>query len=873
MHLAEVEVRHWRGLTKTLAALSPRLNLVLGPNEAGKSRLFQAIHYALMETYKGAAGHKKELASWTGNEPPFVRIMFNAGGHDYELQKQFLKSPYCQLAGRGATLKNEDAEEALRVLLGTRAPGVKGADVEDMGIWAVTMVAQGTSRNAVHSDLGSEAKVRLQERLSAEIGVAAISATGQRLMALAEEEYLRFFTPSGTESKTCRDPKERLEVARLALQIANDTHSKQGATASQLARARGDLTDLEARLRVARHAEGEAKGKADSAAAAKLRVSECDRKHGTATLTRDSLERDRQNRAEADAAVERMQREIEGLVTELAEGAQSLARKETDSAGRKAEVDTAEVQVRERREAVEAARRNQRRSDLVQREATLTNRVDGLDDLERNVRTDRADKAAITRVDDSTLAQLRRLEQSAVQAAAKLQGAAVSVAVYLHQAAVVDGTHRKAEDVIQIDIVDDRSISIGEVATVEIRPGAGGLAQLRDAKSKADAALARELENHGVSNIDLAADNLARIKELEAAISAKLTQAKMLAEGKTNAQLAEELAAVRAELQRLGSAEIVDQDEAALAAALATAEDHLTHTRSAREASLAAESAHRQVTAGKEAERDQTQREMDRLKKLYEGRQTLETINQALTAANAAVQMASSELQSARDAFEGFGGTGAASDWEQARRSVETLQNRVRERRTEVDSLQGILSNLLEQGGYDMVQAREGDVATLEQECARIEVRASAAKRLWDVLREERAKVVERLVEPVIGRIRPYLKDLFPGSTLAAGQDLDFKGLQTGNLPEPYEALSGGAQEQIALLTRLGLAEVLAGGDRLPVLLDDALVNTDPDRIKLVHKALYRAANRLQIVLFSCHEILYDDLGADQVISLAPTRI
>lgn len=43
MRLLEIEVRNWRGLTAKLGEFSPRLNLVLGPNEAGKSRLFQAL--------------------------------------------------------------------------------------------------------------------------------------------------------------------------------------------------------------------------------------------------------------------------------------------------------------------------------------------------------------------------------------------------------------------------------------------------------------------------------------------------------------------------------------------------------------------------------------------------------------------------------------------------------------------------------------------------------------------------------------------------------------------------------------------------------------------------------------------------------------
>jgi uncharacterized protein YhaN len=87
---------------------------------------------------------------------------------------------------------------------------------------------------------------------------------------------------------------------------------------------------------------------------------------------------------------------------------------------------------------------------------------------------------------------------------------------------------------------------------------------------------------------------------------------------------------------------------------------------------------------------------------------------------------------------------------------------------------------------------------------------------------------------------------------------------------ESFEMLSGGAQEQLALLVRLGLAEVLSADEPWPLVLDDVLVNTDPERIARVQKALYAASQRLQILLFTCHGPLFDGLGAHRCIELEP---
>ena len=146
MRLREIELRNWRGLNQLLSVLSPRLNLILGPNESGKSRIFQALQFGLFETYKGTAQRKQALQSWASAESPFVRIAFSDGEVDYELQKQFLKGASAQLSGGGRMLRGEEAEEALQQILGARPAGNRGAGIEDLGIWPLLMVTWPTVR-------------------------------------------------------------------------------------------------------------------------------------------------------------------------------------------------------------------------------------------------------------------------------------------------------------------------------------------------------------------------------------------------------------------------------------------------------------------------------------------------------------------------------------------------------------------------------------------------------------------------------------------------------------------------------------------------------------------------------------------------------
>ncbi len=48
-----------------------------------------------------------------------------------------------------------------------------------------------------------------------------------------------------------------------------------------------------------------------------------------------------------------------------------------------------------------------------------------------------------------------------------------------------------------------------------------------------------------------------------------------------------------------------------------------------------------------------------------------------------------------------------------------------------------------------------------------------------------------------------------------------------------------------------------------PIILDDALVFTDDDRIELMFDALHRQAGDLQILVLSCRQRAFRDLGGN----------
>jgi len=86
------------------------------------------------------------------------------------------------------------------------------------------------------------------------------------------------------------------------------------------------------------------------------------------------------------------------------------------------------------------------------------------------------------------------------------------------------------------------------------------------------------------------------------------------------------------------------------------------------------------------------------------------------------------------------------------------------------------------------------------------------------------------------------------------------------------ENLSGGEQEQLYFATRLALAEVLAKEERQMVVLDDVLTATDTPRFARILTILEEAADRLQVLVLTCHPERYRALGEAKFIDLESIR-
>jgi uncharacterized protein YhaN len=173
------------------------------------------------------------------------------------------------------------------------------------------------------------------------------------------------------------------------------------------------------------------------------------------------------------------------------------------------------------------------------------------------------------------------------------------------------------------------------------------------------------------------------------------------------------------------------------------------------------------------------------------------------------------------------------------------------------------------------ITASEGDGVEEELENARAEEsrldshvkhcerEVKVLRLLSEELRKAESEAKARYLGPVLTRVQPYLRVLLPGADLMLDEDLHIASLKRHGMAEEFAKLSEGTQEQIAVLTRLAFAELLLDQGRpATVILDDALVFSDDDRIERMFDIMTRAAERVQIVVLTCRRRLFTRLGA-----------
>ncbi len=131
-----------------------------------------------------------------------------------------------------------------------------------------------------------------------------------------------------------------------------------------------------------------------------------------------------------------------------------------------------------------------------------------------------------------------------------------------------------------------------------------------------------------------------------------------------------------------------------------------------------------------------------------------------------------------------------------------------------------------------------------------------------NLLKEARGKFEKERQPDVLRHSEGYFRDMTGGRYQAVFSPLGRSEIHVedfdGSTKQP-DQLSRGAREQLFLALRFGLVRELGQrAERLPVIVDEVLVNFDPDRGLRAARAFVELAEQNQVLVFTCHPQIVD---------------
>ena len=885
MKIRSIAVNQFKKFTTPmrLADICDGLNIVVGPNEMGKSTLLDALRAALFERYSSRAQPIRALQNDRNKAAPVVELEFEIDEEVYRVGKRFLKNAYAHLCcPDGRKLEGDEAEDNLRRLLGFDRPGNVGATPETLGMWNVLWVQQGQSFGAL--ELPDSARSNLHSALESEVGEVLGGRRGQGLIDTVRKQLSGFLTSNGNPRGSYKQRIEEVGERRSELETLQGRRSDLSQTLDQLEAAQEKL----ARLSLGAQ-DQEDKEALDRA---RRRLSELAKLESSIEAATTDVELKKRKLEQAEAAIAERGALRDQIKSE--EAAVQAAKKKLD------EVRQAEQELKKQveslrndsKQAEEVVAEGDKAVSMARRVLTAVQRRDRIRGFQERYKKAQVAEAKQRDAQQGAMAifvtneriehirdAMRQLEMSRSRLAAAATIIAFDMPYDRLNRIEVNGVALGAGQP-SMEAVEETTISIPDYGSISIQPAIKDrdrlIAQQRDAENVLKAAL----EECSVKSVEDAEAQFARREELIREAEFARQEAELHApETDEYAAGAEPLFDYITRLKAILEREMADLEienlpsetdaEQAVEAAEGSAQQ-------ARDTQIAA----RAALAGPEGEMSRVQNELGSVQERYdESHKRLDKLKINLTEAEKQVSDKDLEavVATARKALADQ--ERAVSELERQRKDetleqldariarLETALQKRRDKRSglkeKVVRLQSHVEALEGAGLDELIQKKEREVEMARDQLQRHEREVAVLTLLLSTLQSAETDAKERYLSPVLQRVRRYLKCLFPNAEIAIDENFHIVDvIRENGHKESFEHLSMGTQEQIAVLVRLAFAEMLVEkGHPAAVVLDDALVFSDDHRMERMFDILNMVGKNVQVIVLTCREQLFEGIG------------
>lgn len=876
MKFLRLRIANYRGITASDVKFSAAgITLVQGPNEVGKTSLGEAI--GLLFEYLDSSKHRdiEAIRPVHRDEGPEIELQAESGPYAFTYFKRFHKKPETKLTVTRPKPENHTGREAHE-----RAEAIL-RETLDIDLWKALTIQQG---DAIHQPILTK-QTSLSTALDKAAGGRPADPREEGLFEKVREEFALYFTENGAERKELKEARKlqedtQTEVAEIEQQIRDleqdieraailqrelgqlkrredelttevvaHTSSLEeiGTLENVLAAARLKLESEQKSVQVARRDKEARQGLIDAVARATKAHGDLQESNSMSLPALKQAEEDFKKAQAALNEADKKRKEADALA--------ALRRADFDYYNNKLHLD----QLRERKERIDQARKNAAQAEEV---------------LARN------------KVSSRTLLAIQEAERDLLTAKAKLETGGPHV--LLHGLAecyvMIDGvdTTLVKGDKRSLPVADSLRLSLPRKLDIEITAGSSS-ERLQKKVDDTQLALENACKDAGVAGPDEARKAFEERGEASRHVKSKEQVEKDNLRDLTYEQLERKLLGLQQSVpdylaKRVRKPTICpDLDSAKKERAKAEAEQQKANGNweTAREAIDAA----RNVRDGLSAKHQEARVQLDLLAKdlkwasenLDRARQSApdDALETTLTSAIQAVGSEENAVRTAEASLKAKNPERVKILAETAKGSLQTTQSRGNAAQTELTEAQTRLKIHGEEGLHEKLHASQTNLERIEMKNQSLFRRAASAECLFDTMHEERDKARRAYVAPLKEKIEHLGRLVFDDSfQVDISEELQIASRTVKGVTVPFDSLSGGTKEQLSLIFRSACSMIVAKDGGTPLILDDALGYTDPERLRLMGAVLAKAAKECQIIIFTCVPDRYCNVGEATVVAI-----
>ena len=844
--------------------------VVSGANEIGKSSMIEALDLLLESKDRSTKKEVKQVKPTNADVGSEVTAEISTGPYRFIYRKRFNKKCETQLTvlePRREAHSGDEAHDRVQAML---------AETVDTELWHAQRVVQSASTAAVDLS-GCDALTRALDVAAGDS--AALSGTEPLLIEKIDAEFGRYFSPTGRRATgewadaiaALRVAEEDVQRCAAAVADVDDRVNRHATLTAELA----ELSPLQKAATVRQTA---AQAAADTISRLTEQVKEAELIAAAATATSTSSQA-------ADTERQRLRAETDTRAATVA----ALAAQTDEAAEAQATalqvVEAADAVVDEATKLLAAAQHradNARRvvDELACREEAdrLTTRLGKIDAAERDRDAVAGELSAIA-LTDNLFQQIER----AAATVERVEGQLAMVSATIEFVAASDIELVVADQRVSLPAGQCWSTTTGGATEVEVpgvltarfTPGATALdiqaehaAAQQDltvalaAAQVADVAAARLTDQRRrdlVNSRDRLAATLAALCGDDDVEQMRERLASLRAKTRVD-DIAMDAAAARAEL---------DEADAARVKAAADLETH-RKVAAAAVAKFTELSTQATLSSGKLAtQRAELAAVADRLAQ-QRASATDETLEAAAEADLQAAQQADCRVAELKELLAAAAPDSVAAELAEATTAAAALKSRHDEIAGTLREISVELTLFGTEGRKGKLDAAEIALEHARSEHARVGSRARAVELLKSVMVRHRDNTRLRYVEPFRAELERLGRPVFgPSFEVGIDTDLCILNRTLDGCTVPYESLSGGAKEQLGILARLAGAALVAKEDAVPILIDDALGFSDPERLAKMAEVFDTLGERGQVIVLTCTPARYDGIKGAQRFELS----